>query len=244
MAEVLVEYADVVTAPDGRRFTARACGSEYGSHLWQGWLEFLPLDEGEPVRSGRETTQPNRQDTEYWATGLTPVYLEGALSRTLTPAPKVGVPPAPAPIFDGPATEALGPAPATESILNPFSVYRKGEALLRNQLNALSAWHLVNAAVATNGLKRHGRRNMVTHMKTTIDIADDLLLRSKRLARERHVTLRTLMLEGLRRVLENEKPAQPFKVKPVTFKGKGLAPDFQNALWNTVRDAAYKGHGT
>lgn len=144
MAEVLVEYADVVTAPDGRRFTARACGSEYGSHLWQGWLEFLPLDEGEPVRSGRETTQPNRQDTEYWATGLTPVYLEGALSRTLTPAPKVGVPPAPAPIFDGPATEALGPAPATESILNPFSVYRKGEALLRNQLNALSAWHLVN----------------------------------------------------------------------------------------------------
>jgi hypothetical protein len=28
--------------------------------------------------------------------------------------------------------------------LNPFSVYRKGEALLRNQLSALSGWHLVN----------------------------------------------------------------------------------------------------
>jgi len=29
-------------------------------------------------------------------------------------------------------------------VLNPFSVYRKGESLLRNQLSALSAWHLVN----------------------------------------------------------------------------------------------------
>jgi hypothetical protein len=28
--------------------------------------------------------------------------------------------------------------------LNPFSVYRKGEALLRSQLSALAAWHLVN----------------------------------------------------------------------------------------------------
>jgi hypothetical protein len=34
--------------------------------------------------------------------------------------------------------------PAVDSILNPFSVYRKGEALLRRQLTAFSVWHLVN----------------------------------------------------------------------------------------------------
>jgi len=34
--------------------------------------------------------------------------------------------------------------PSRESVLNPFSVYRKGEDLLRRQLSALSAWHLVN----------------------------------------------------------------------------------------------------
>jgi hypothetical protein len=33
-------------------------------------------------------------------------------------------------------------------VLNPFSVYRKGEALLRRQLAALSGWHLVNIIVA------------------------------------------------------------------------------------------------
>jgi hypothetical protein len=32
----------------------------------------------------------------------------------------------------------------TDSILNPFPVYRKGEALLRRQLGAFSVWHLVN----------------------------------------------------------------------------------------------------
>ena len=31
-----------------------------------------------------------------------------------------------------------------DSILNPFSVYRKGERLLRQQLGAFSVWHLVN----------------------------------------------------------------------------------------------------
>jgi hypothetical protein len=29
-------------------------------------------------------------------------------------------------------------------VLNPFSVYRKGEIVLRRQLGALAAWHLVN----------------------------------------------------------------------------------------------------
>jgi hypothetical protein len=33
------------------------------------------------------------------------------------------------------------------SVLDPFSVYEKGEPLLRRQLGALSAWHLVNIAV-------------------------------------------------------------------------------------------------
>ena len=37
----------------------------------------------------RETTQPNLRALEYWATGLTPAYLEGALDRALEARPKV-----------------------------------------------------------------------------------------------------------------------------------------------------------
>ena len=135
MAEVFVEFAEPVVAKDGATYMARACGGEIDNGMWQGWLEFLPLESGEAVRSGRETTQPNRQDTEYWATGLTPIYLEGALDRAQNPPIKISPDVAAAP-------------PAGDSVLNPFSVYRKGESMLRNQLSALSAWHLVNTIVA------------------------------------------------------------------------------------------------
>jgi hypothetical protein len=144
MAEVLVEFSDPVMSQDGRMFLARACGAEMDDTRWQGWIEFVPVDGGPPVRSARETTQPNRTDTAYWATGLTPVYLEGSLERALNPLARTTPTAPPPPHFDGPAPPAVEHLPARESVLNPFSVYRKGESLLRNQLSALSAWHLVN----------------------------------------------------------------------------------------------------
>ena len=95
------------------------------------------------LRSARETTQPNRADALYWATGLTAVYLEGALDRARKPLTRPAPDPVLPPVYDHPAEEP-GRAPAADSILNPFSAYRKGEPLLRKQLAALSAWHLVN----------------------------------------------------------------------------------------------------
>jgi hypothetical protein len=144
VAEVLVQFSDPVTAPDGRAYIARSCGSEMPDGLWQGWIEFEPVTGGVVLRTGRETTQPKRDDAIYWATGLTAVYLEGALERAMkplvrAPASNVDVQPA----YDRPADDFVTPS-APDSILNPFSVYRKGESLLRSQLSALSAWHLVN----------------------------------------------------------------------------------------------------
>ena len=145
MPEVLVEFSEAVMAEDGRVFVARACGSEMNGGLWQGWIEFVPVDGGEPLRTTRATTQPNRQDTVYWATGLTPVYLDGALHRALRPAPKLATPERrEMPFFDGPAPSDEPARTSGVSVLNPFSVYRKGESVLRRQLGALSAWHLVN----------------------------------------------------------------------------------------------------
>lgn len=143
MAETLVQFTDPVLADDGTAYQARACGGIAHDGLWQGWIEFVPLEGGEVLRSGRETTQPNRQDALYWATGLTAVYLEGALDRALKPFVRPVATPTPPPAYDEPARPEAEP-PAPDSVLNPFSVYRKGESLLRSQLAALSAWHLVN----------------------------------------------------------------------------------------------------
>jgi hypothetical protein len=147
MAEILVEYTDVImTTPDGRRLLARACGAEAGHGRWHGWIEFVDPDSGEVLRSGRETTQPGREQTLYWAAGITPVYLEGALERARHP--RGTAPPAytsaTIPPYDGPAQAPQSPPPTVDAVLNPFSVYRNGEPILRRQLAALSGWHLVN----------------------------------------------------------------------------------------------------
>ena len=142
MAEVLVTFNDPIIA-DGVTYYARACGREMDGSRWEGWLEFEG-DDGSVLRSQRETTQPNRTDTAYWATGLTPVYLQGALDRALHPMVVPPPEPEPVPAFDGPAPALEDAGPRGEAVLNPFSVYRKGEAVLRSQLGALAGWHLVN----------------------------------------------------------------------------------------------------
>jgi hypothetical protein len=144
VAEVLLEYSGAVMSDSGKNYTARACAGDTADGKWQGWIEFVPLDGGEPLRSARETTQPNRQDTLYWATGLTPVYLEGALRRALRPVSRPIAPPVDPPFFNDPAEPFVTRGNVGQAVLDPFSVYQKGEALLRRQLSALAGWHLVN----------------------------------------------------------------------------------------------------
>jgi len=38
-------------------------------------------DSAPRLRTGQETSQPNQMDVEYWATGLEPIYFEGAFGR-------------------------------------------------------------------------------------------------------------------------------------------------------------------
>ena len=145
MARVVSIYQTPLQPPDGPIYLAQACGLERDDGMWEGWFEFVPHDGSAVLRSERETTQPTLADLEYWATGITPVYLEGALERTLTPPPVVVELPVTEPVYDEPAppkqpvvVEARETAPA----LNPFSVYAKGEAMLRQQLAALAPWQL------------------------------------------------------------------------------------------------------
>jgi hypothetical protein len=81
-AELIHEHVPRVAAPDGTVYRARTCASQRDDGTWVGWLEFEPADGSRSVlRTGRETTQSNREAVAYWASGLEPVYLEGALRR-------------------------------------------------------------------------------------------------------------------------------------------------------------------
>jgi len=78
---------------------------------------------------------------------------------------------------------------------------------------------------------------MVNHIETTIEIADSLLLRAKGRARERDITLRSLVEESLAATLERPPPVA--RVRPVTFKGKGLSREFEGAPWDRIRNAIH-----
>jgi len=107
MAETLMQYQERLTGPEGRTYGARACGRPAPEGGWEGWIEFVPADGLPVLRSRRETWQPNRVDLVYWATGLTPVYLEGSLDRTLNPPQRAEPEILPEPAYEGPAPDFL-----------------------------------------------------------------------------------------------------------------------------------------
>jgi len=63
-------------------YVVRICAEERIDRTWGAWIEFHPTDISQPnLRTEQETSQPNLAATEYWADGLEPIYLEGALAR-------------------------------------------------------------------------------------------------------------------------------------------------------------------
>ena len=66
---------------DGVVYRAEAWGDQRHDGRFEGWLRFIPPDGRGILSTGRETTQSSRGALVYWATGLEPVYLEGAFER-------------------------------------------------------------------------------------------------------------------------------------------------------------------
>jgi len=80
-------------------------------------------------------------------------------------------------------------------------------------------------------------------MKTTVEIPDSLLQQAKRLASHEQTTVRALVEEGLRRLMAERGAGKTFKLRKVSFRGKGLQPQMAGAAWHEIRDAAYQGRG-
>lgn len=83
MAELIHQHSGVVRASDGTTYRSRVYGERRRDGTWSGWIEFVPVDGGSAtaLRTGQETSQPDRKAVAYWAGGLEMVYLEGALAR-------------------------------------------------------------------------------------------------------------------------------------------------------------------
>ena len=82
MTEFIQQFETRTENPDGAAYVARVYGKPRKDGTWVGWLEFEPAnDVGQTLVTDQETSQPNRKTLEYWASGLEPIYLDGALAR-------------------------------------------------------------------------------------------------------------------------------------------------------------------
>jgi hypothetical protein len=81
-------------------------------------------------------------------------------------------------------------------------------------------------------------------MKTTVDIADALLIRAKRLAARRGTTLKVVLEEALRDALERGGEAPPpATLRTHTVRGQGLQPGLAWDDFSAIRDMVYEGRG-
>ena len=85
--------------------------------------------------------------------------------------------------------------------------------------------------------------NIFIHMKTTVDISDELFEETKRQAEKERTTVRALIEEGLRKVLSTRGKMDTFHLKKASFKGKGLQPGVEVGRWENIRELIYEGHG-
>ncbi|MFZ2089786.1 MAG: type II toxin-antitoxin system VapB family antitoxin [Desulfobaccales bacterium] len=80
-------------------------------------------------------------------------------------------------------------------------------------------------------------------MKTTIDIANNLLEEARQQAAREGKTMKALVEEGLRKVLAERRRVGQFQLRQATFKGEGLQPEAAGASWERLRELAYGGRG-
>jgi hypothetical protein len=80
MAELILELTPTVWDAAGIRYVARVHGARDDIGRWHGWIAFTGSN-GRVLQTEQETVQPTREDLVYWASGLEPVYLEGAFQR-------------------------------------------------------------------------------------------------------------------------------------------------------------------
>jgi hypothetical protein len=85
------------------------------------------------------------------------------------------------------------------------------------------------------------RFDMAGYMRTTIHIPDLLFEEAQRIASLEQRTLQAMILEGLCRVIAEHKKSN--RLRKAAFTGKGLQPNFTDASWERIRDAAYEGRG-
>jgi hypothetical protein len=81
-------------------------------------------------------------------------------------------------------------------------------------------------------------------MKTTVEISDALLSAARKMALKNGTTVRALVEEGLRYLVEKRHAQRRFRLRNRSWGSGGLRPEFRGSTWERIRDASYGGRGS
>lgn len=85
---------------------------------------------------------------------------------------------------------------------------------------------------------------MASHMKTTVQISDALLANVQKIAAKRKTTLKALVDEGLRHVVDMENaPRKKVKLKDCSYGDPKAAWPLEGKFWEEIRNSIYEGRG-
>ena len=77
--------------------------------------------------------------------------------------------------------------------------------------------------------------SILIHMRTTIEVNDDLFRRAKQLAAAEGVTLREIVESGIRSELARRRRGR-YRIPDRSFGGEGIRPGIVEGDWGSVHD--------
>jgi hypothetical protein len=171
MSEIIADIPFSVVDAQGLEFYVSVAGERRPDGEWEGWLEYVPLNDSDVRVTETETTQSSRAILERWAETLTETYVQGAFYRA-TPAT---------------ADTTVGRVVAQRTLLadvaiekvdlpDPFELLRAGHETMRARLSVLPRRALFEI-IAVFGLNPAGKnlawlndRQLVTFIVTATEV--------------------------------------------------------------------------
>ena len=168
MSEIVSELDYRLTDVDGREYFVNIAAEAAPDGRWEAWLEFVPLDDSEPLLTGTETHQATRADVLHWAGTLSGTFIEGAFQRATGAGTGLAT---------RPVTTSMHPPLTldTDAVVDPFTTFALGRDALRMQLlpltrrELLSIIEIYNLNPAHLSLRRLSTAQLVTFIVTATE---------------------------------------------------------------------------
>jgi hypothetical protein len=170
MSEIIEHLPYTVTDAQGRQYYVSVAGNRRADGEWEGWLEYVPLDDSDALITSTETTQSNRGALHHWAEVLTETYVQGAFARAVAATAAGTESRVVAERVDHAAVVA-----ATVDLPDPFRLLTEGRETMRSRLHAWPRGILLNIIAASNlnpaglSLAWLSDRQLVTFIVTAVE---------------------------------------------------------------------------